>query len=319
MKKILNLSLLAITTVSLALTSFTKGNSDGIITKENILPKKVVKIVKTYNNYRSTYLFDTDGKPTSYTQIYYDYSLNEEDTVKAHYVYSDKSITVTWNHKNDTFVSVSNLTDGKITSTTFPDESRQYTYSSKGFLASSTSEQTYESSYNPHTTEVIDETKFYVTKGNVDAFERIITYTEIYKEDGETQYLDENDNIITVYHRGGEKVTIERNGKGSVTYGKELNNLNVDISLIATDFIESLPFWFSGYYGNRYKNLPASINYVQTVTYGKEKHNDWERTTEFTYTYEGEYLTKIKAVETMKTIGTTEHLDETYYEIYYED
>lgn len=316
MKKILNLSLLAITTVSLALTGFTKGNGDGIITKENILPKKVVKIVKTHNNYRSTYLFDTDGKLTSCTQIHYDYSLDVEDTVKAHFVYSDKSITVTW---NDTSVMVFNLTDGKITSTTFTDESRQYTYSSKGFLASSTSEQTFESSYNPHTTEVIDETKFYVTKGNVNAFERIITDTEIYKEDGETQYLDENENIITVYHRGGEKNTIERNGKGSVTYGKELNNLNVDISLITTDFIESLPFWFSGYYGNRYKNLPASISYVQTVTYGKEKHNDWESTTEFTYTYEGEYLTEIKAVKTMKTIGNTEHLNETYYKIYYED
>ena len=104
----------------------------------------------------------------------------------------------------------------------------------------------------------------------------------------------DNGNIVACDSHYSEK----GDSKKSFTYGDKLNHLNVDITLLVLDF-DLEPF--SGYYGKRCKNLPSAGTSSRGSTY------------EYSYTHDGEYLTKILELET-DSDGTSECTWEIYYE-----
>lgn len=107
----------------------------------------------------------------------------------------------------------------------------------------------------------------------------------------------DNGNIVACDRHYNEK----GDSKITFTFGDKLNNLNVDIALLVLDF-DLQPL--SGYYGKRCKNLPS----VGTYSRGSSG-----RTYEYSYTYDGEYLTKVFLLET-ESDGTSENSWEIFYE-----
>ena len=97
----------------------------------------------------------------------------------------------------------------------------------------------------------------------------------------------------------------DRNSKTTVVFGDKLNNLNIDVTLFLIDY-DLHPL--TGYYGKRNKNLPSSCS---------EVHTEYTYIEQFTYTYDGDYLTKITSVWS-ETSGSESYTGEITYEFFYE-
>ena len=267
---------------------FAEGNGNGTVNGGNsgnnnsgnsgtangdILPKKVTKIVMTNSSREvvDTYLFDTQGRIISDTETY---EGKEED--ENTYIYTDN--TITWlegGHSNRVF----NIENGRIVSSVLTEGSGDYvyvypttyTYTSDGYLVSMVT-----TAEGKSTEEFIVESKLIVTNGN-------ITETE--------------SRTIEVDYESKHNTTI--------AFGDKPNNLNVDVTLFILDY--SAPF--SDYLGKRNMNLPTSMSEISTYTRnGKEPEKD-TYVEQYTYTYDGDYLTKITVAYRSK---------EYTYEIFYE-
>lgn len=197
MKKLLNFSLLAILSASFVLTGCKKdddSNPGGETTKQDgILPKKVVKIVKNYvgheEYYGDTYLFDAEGRITSYTEKdgkYSDITTYTYTEDKCVCVYDNGENTLTINVENGRFVSWSTSTGNK----------GEYSYTSDGYIKAQKSDN---AKYNDNS-----ESEYNVTDGNI------------------TSYIDHD----VEKYENNEYIHDENT---TLTYGNKLNNLNVDI------------------------------------------------------------------------------------------
>ena len=169
---------------------------------------------------------------------------------------------------------VLNIDKGRVVSEEFAEGSdleyvylSEYTYSADGFLASRTT--THNGKYG--------------------------TY------DSKSTYSVSNENITGIDYQSTDIYSDEiykSSSEYNITYTNKLNNLNVDLSLFLLDNeLDGLPqLPLTGYYGKRIKNLPLSITRQST----REDTRNSETTTEtsasvynFTYTYNGDYPTKI--------------------------
>ena len=146
-----------------------------------------------------------------------------------------------------------------------------YTYTSDGYLASAVT-----TAEGKSTEEFINESKLIVTNGNM-------TEAEGHYLDGE---YDIKDNL-------------------TIVFGDKPNNLNVDITLLLLDY--SAPF--SDYLGKRNMNLPTSMSEISTYTRNGKEPEKETYVEQYTYTYDGDYLTKITVAYRSK---------EYTYEIFYE-
>lgn len=274
MKKLLNFSLLAILAASFVLTGCKKdddSNPSGENTKQDgILPKKVVKIVKNYvgheEYYGDTYLFDAEGRITSYTEKDGKYS-----DITTYTYTEDKCVCVYDNGENTLTINVEN---GRFVSSNSGNK-EEYTYTSDGYIKS----QKWD---NTKGTENIEYT---VTDGNITSY--FDHYVEKYNN---KEYIhDENTTL---------------------TYGNKLNNLNVDIVPIIC-YLDLYP----GCCGKRCKNLPTSISSIHKIKSDDGQESNRTELEEYTYTYDGDYLTKV----TKKNTDSEDGVSERIYEIYYED
>ena len=112
------------------------------------------------------------------------------------------------------------------------------------------------------------------------------------------------DGNITTYYRYSEGFE----SRTAITFGDKPNNLNVDIALYIVDY----DLWVTGYFGKRSKNLPSSYNLVAKP---QNAADDGERYVgEFTYTYDGDYLTKVFCLEKCSDSKTYEYTWEIFYE-----
>ncbi|MDD6001462.1 MAG: hypothetical protein PUC50_04615 [Bacteroidales bacterium] len=274
MKKLLNFSLLAILAASFVVTGCKKdddSNPGGETTKQDgILPKKVVKIVKNYvghEDYGDTYLFDAEGRITSYTEKegkYSDITTYTYTEDKCVCVYDNGEKTLTINVENGRFVSWSKSTGNK----------GEYSYTSDGYIKSQKWDDT----------EGTENIEYTVTDGNITSY--IDHYVEKYENN---EYIhDENTTL---------------------TYGNKLNNLNVDIVPIIC-YLDLDP----GCCGKRCKNLPTSISSIYKTNRDDEQGSNRTELEEYTYTYDGDYLTKVTKKNT-----DSDGVSERIYEIYYED
>lgn len=276
MKKLLNFSLLAIFAASFVVTGCKKdddSNPGGETTKQDgILPKKVVKIVKNYvgqeEYYGDTYLFDAEGRITSYTEKdgkYSDITTYTYTEDKCVCVYDNGENTLTINVENGRFVSWSTSTGNK----------GEYSYTSDGYIKAQKSDN---AEHNDNS-----ESEYNVTDGNITSY----SYYSVMKDENEERIDD---------------------WKYTLTYGSKPNNLNVDIVPI----IFSLDL-YPNCCGNRCKNLPTSISSNLKYIYDGET-SSYTELDEFTYTYDGDYLTKVTKKNT-----DSDGVSERIYEIYYED
>ena len=120
-------------------------------------------------------------------------------------------------------------------------------------------------------------------KFNYSADGYLASYLYIYEYKGETyssemKYTYENGNVVELENKGEDYIV-------KYSYGQTLNNLNVDLFYIYEDLMP-----FTGYFGKRVKNLPSSM-VGMSVEDGK---TEVDKTTTFTYIYDGEYLTKFE-------------------------
>lgn len=275
MKKLLNFSLLAILAASFVLTGCKKdddSNPGGETTKQDgILPKKVVKIVKNYvgreEYYGDTYLFDAEGRITSYTEKDGKYS-----DITTYTYTEDKCVCVYDNGENTLIINVEN---GRFVSSNSGNKGEEYTYTSDGYIKS-------QKWYDTEGTENIEYT---VTDGNITSY---IDH-DVEKYDNKEDIDDENTTL---------------------TYGNKLNNLNVDIVPIIC-YLDLYP----GCCGKRCKNLPTSISSIYKMKRDDGQESNRTELHEYTYTYDGDYLTKITHKQTDSRDGVSEYT----YEIYYED
>lgn len=275
MKKLLNFSLLAILAASFVFTGCKKdddSNPGGETTKQDgILPKKVVKIVKNYvgqeEYYGDTYLFDAEGRITSYTEKdgkYSDITTYTYTEDKCVCVYDNGENTLTINVENGRFVSWTTSTGNK----------GEYTYTSDGYIKSQKWDDT----------EGTENIEYTVTDGNITSY--IDHYVEKFENN---EYIhDENQTL---------------------TYGNKLNNLNVDIVPIIC-YLDLNP----GCCGKRCKNLPTSISSIHKHKRDGQETSNRTELEEYTYTYDGDYLTKVTKKNT-----DSDGVSERIYEIYYED
>jgi len=90
----------------------------------------------------------------------------------------------------------------------------------------------------------------------------------------------------------------------TIVFGDKPNNLNVDITLLLLDYPP-----FSDYLGKRNKNLPTSMSEIETYTRNGKEPEKETYVEQYTYTYDGDYLTKITVAYRSK---------EYTYEIFYE-
>ena len=242
-----------------------------------VLSKKVTKIVATYyegvehEEEVETYIFDADGKLISSTEVenYGDHSVKTKI-----YKYNDNTI-VRERESTSSYASknryVLNIDKGRVVSEEFAEGSdleyvylSEYTYSPDGFLASRTT------SHNGEYGTYDSKSTYSVSNENITGID--YQSTDIYSEE--------------IYKSSSEY---------NITYTNKLNNLNVDLCLLLLDDqLDGLPL--TGYYGKRIKNLPLSITRQST----REDTRNSETTTEtsasvhnFTYTYDGDYPTKI--------------------------
>lgn len=142
--------------------------------------------------------------------------------------------------------------------------------------------------------------------------ERTSTYT--YTSDGYLASITETGVYESKYTATGGNITecessyksgdYESNYKQTVMFGDKPNNLNVDVTLLILDY-DLYPL--SGYYGKRNKNLPSSSNDVHTRIEGDKYESTY--VDQYTYTYDGDYLTKIT-----DTYSTGEYTYEIFYE-----
>lgn len=249
------------------------GNTPQPAANGDILPKKVTKIVMTNSSEEvvDTYLFDTQGRIISDTETYRG-KVEEENT----FIYTDN--TITWSedgHSNRVF----NIENGRIVSEVLTEGSGDYvyvypttyTYTSDGYLVSMVT-----TAEGKSTEEFIDEEKFTVTNGNITEYEG--------------QYID-----------GDRKDEY----KATVAFGDKPNNLNVDVTLFILDY----SYLFSDYLGKRNMNLPTSMSEISTYTRNGKEPEKETHVEQYTYTYDGDYLTKITVAYRSK---------EYTYEIFYE-
>lgn len=282
MKKLLNFSLLAILAASFVLTGCKKdddSNPGGETTKQDgILPKKVVKIVKNYVGLEE-YYGDTylfDAEGRITSHTEKDGKYSDIDT----YTYTaDKCV---WVDDSGEDIYTYNIVNGRFVSfSSNSGDKGEYTYTSDGYIKS----LKWDDTEGEHTsTENIEYT---VTDGN------ITSYIDIYHS------VDKSDN---------EEYISDRNK--TLTYGSKLNNLNVDIVPIICD-LDLYP----GCCGKRCKNLPTSISSIHKSKREDGQESNRTELDEYTYTYDGDYLTKITHKQTDSREGVSEYT----YEIYYED
>lgn len=257
MKNILKLGLLACLVTAFVFAGCKKDDDDENTGTENILPKKVTKIVETIE-----YTFDDDLENRIYNYNYYfdengklikdEYFRNGELKESTTYQYTENSI------KYDD--ATCRVEKGRISQLDYDGGTVTFSYSAEGFL----------SSYS-----YTDE-----SEGK--------TYTS------ELKYTYENGNIVKIENNeDGDSYIVE------YSYGNTLNNLNVDLFFIYEDMLP-----FTGYFGKRVNNLPSSM-VGKSIEDGK---TEVDKTTTFTYIYDGEYLTKIEE---------SQGNDKRTYEIFY--
>ncbi|MBO4603608.1 MAG: hypothetical protein J5651_10670 [Salinivirgaceae bacterium] len=139
-----------------------------------------------------------------------------------------------------------------------------------------------------------------LVKFNYSADGYLLSYSYSHKYEGKTytsdlKYTYENGNIVKIENdEYGDLYIVE------YSYGNTLNNLNVDLFFIYEDMMP-----FTGYFGKRVKNLPSSM-VGKSIEDGK---TEVDKTTTFTYIYDGEYLTKIEESQ--------DDGDKITYEIFY--
>ena len=191
------------------------------------------------------------------------------------FTYTDS--TITWYEEN-VLHTVFNIKNGRIVSDVKNGEyvyPTTYTYTSDGYLASMVT-----TAEGKSTEEFIEESKFTVTNGNNTEYEGQYIYGDGKDED-----------------------------KATVAFGDKPNNLNVDVTLLV-DYGLCL---FSDYYGKRNKNLPTTANESYTyISNGETRSNVY--VVQYTYTYDGDYLTKITVAYSSRG-DSGEHT----YEIFYEE
>ncbi|MBR2193990.1 MAG: hypothetical protein IJ911_00100 [Salinivirgaceae bacterium] len=242
MRKILNYGLVACLTAAFVFAGCKKDDDEGQNAEtQNILPKKVSKIVETVERtFEETsktsiyiYYFDENGKLIKDESFY-----NGELEESVIYQYTENSI------KYDDVTC--NVEKGRISQLVYDEDETtvKFNYSADGYLAS---------------------------------------YLFIYEYKGETyssemKYTYENGNVVELENKGEDYIV-------KYSYGQTLNNLNVDLFYIYEDLMP-----FTGYFGKRVKNLPSSM-VGMSVEDGK---TEVDKTTTFTYIYDGEYLTKIE-------------------------
>ena len=239
-----------------------------------VLSKKVTKIVETYSEggkYEEveTYIFDTDGRLISRTEVE---NYDNHDVETELYTYNNNTIDIeeTENNQLDER-STFNIENGRIVSGEFAEGDDfeyvylfKFTYSDDGYLASCTTE--HKDSYG--------------------------TYNSKYT------YSVSNENITSVDHEStevyGESI-YKYHSEKNIVYDSKLNNLNVDLCLFLLE--DELDVWpLTGYYGKRIKNLPLTISKKSTSedTYNSETKTETSaKVYNFTYTYDGDYPTKI--------------------------
>ena len=258
-----------------------------------VLSKKVTKIVITYDEECvETYIFDTDGRLISCT----DY--DNHDVGTKIYTYNDNTIIreKTKNNRLDSRYTF-NIENGRIVSEKHAyyddDEEKlyEYTYSSDGYLASRTRTYNYNSgTYNSKST-------YSVSNQNIVHYDYESTDTYTSYGIGREEY-SEVDTDIDVY---------------DITYNSKLNDLNVDLSLLLIGgHLDVYPF--TGYYGKRIKNLPLSISHKSTREETTSSGTDTRSSASvhnFTYTYDGDYPTKI--VDEYVGGGTSTRTYEIFY------
>lgn len=128
---------------------------------------------------------------------------------------------------------------------------------------------------------------------------------------GNIEYTVTDGNITSYIDHYVEKYDNKediRDENTTLTYGNKLNNLNVDIVPIICN-LDLYP----GCCGKRCKNLPTSISSIKMKRDDGQESNSTELE-EYTYTYDGDYLTKVTKKNT-----DSDGVSERIYEIYYED
>ena len=240
-----------------------------------VLNKKVTKIVETYSEggkYEEveTYIFDTDGRLISSTEVE---NYDNHDVETKIYTYNDNTI-IREKTKNNRLESryVLNIDNGRVVSEEFAvGDDLEYVYLTEytyldGYLASYTEGHKSPDSDGTHNSKQT----YSVNNENI---------TGVDYED-----IDDYGESIYKYHS-------ERN----IVYDSKLNNLNVDLCLfLLGDDLDVLPL--TGYYGKRIKNLPLTISKKSTDehTYNSETTTETSASVyNFTYTYDGDYPTKI--------------------------
>ena len=246
------------------------GNTPQSAANGDILPKKVTKIVMTNS---SEEVVDTYLFDTQGRIISDTETYKGKEEGENTYIYTDNTITWLEGGKSHT---VFNIENGRIVSDVMTEGKNgkhvtTYTYTSDGYLASAVT-----TAEGKSTEEFINESKLIVTNGNM-------TEAEGHYLDGE---YDIKDNL-------------------TIVFGDKPNNLNVDITLLLLDY--SAPF--SDYLGKRNMNLPTSMSEISTYTRNGKEPEKETYVEQYTYTYDGDYLTKITVAYRSK---------EYTYEIFYE-
>ena len=253
------------------------GNTPQPAANGDILPKKVTKIVMTHSAEEivETYLFDTQGRIISDSETYKG-KVEEENT----FIYTDN--TIAWSEDGKQKY-VFNIENGRIVSEVLDDGGTgkyiypaTYTYTSDGYLASilQTSKQS---------EDFFTESMFSVTDGNLTGYEY---------------------HHVESWGSGDDKHTNDRKYNCTIVFGDKPNNLNVDVTLFILDYLDP----FSDYYGKRNKNLPTSMSVIRTYTTDGEETDKKTSVEQYTYTYDGDYLTKVTVAYSSK---------EYTYEIFY--
>ena len=276
MKKLLNFSLLAILAASFVLTGC-KKDDDSNPGGETTKQDGILpkKVTKIVKNH------------VGHEEYYGDtYLFDAEGRITSHIEKGyDKSFIDTYTYTADKCVWVDdsgedsytfNIVNGRfVSSNSGNKEECTYTYTSDGYIKSQKWDDT----------EGTENIEYTVTDGNITSY--IDHYVEKY--DNKEDIRDKNKTL---------------------TYGNKLNNLNVDIVPIIC-YLDLYP----GCCGKRCKNLPTSISYIHKIKRDDGQESNRTELDEYTYTYDGDYLTKITHKQTDSREGVSEYT----YEIYYED